>query len=1060
MRALIDAALDRSRTVLASLLLILIAGTIAYVGIPKESSPDVDIPIIYVSVQLDGIQPEDAERLLVRPLETKLKTIEGVKEMRSTAKEGFAFVLLEFDAGFDADKAKRDVRDKVDEAKSELPGDAEEPVVTAVNVSLFPVLVVTLSGNMPERVLARAASDLKDRLEGLPGVLEAEIVGKREDLLEVIVDPVKLEAYNISQLELINAVTLNNRLVPAGALDTGRGRFSIKVPGLFKEAKDVLELPVKVKGDAVVRLGDVATGRRTFKDATSYARLNGRPAIALEIKKRVGHNVIETIDQVRTTVEQVRAAWPDGIDVTYTQDRSQHIRDMLADLQNNLASAIVMVMVVVVASLGLRSATLVGVAIPTSFLMGILVLAGLGLTVNIVVLFSLILAAGNVVDGAIVVTEYAERKMAEGVDKRAAYAEAATRMGWPIFASIATQACAFMPLVFWPGVVGEFMKFLPITQVVTLTASLIVALVFVMVLGAYLGKPATTDAATAASLLAAERGDLREVRGFTGLYVRVLELLVRRPVLVTLATIAVLFGVQGYYATHGNGVEFFPDVEPEQALVSVQARGNLSVDEKDALVREVEASALRQPGISAVYARTGATPRGGDFAEDVIGVIQLEFADWKSRPKANTILANIRAETAALAGISVETRKPDVGPPTGKPVQVQLAALEPALLAPAAAKVRAQLDGMPGLRDIEDNRPLPGIEWQIKVDRAQAGRFGADVTAVGNVVQLVTNGIKVGEYRPDDVDEAVDIRVRFPLGERSIHQLDKLRVQTRDGLVPISNFVQRTAEPKVGTITRVDGKRVIAVKAGVADGVLADDQIRLVKQWIAGAGLDPRLEVRFKGQDEEQRKAADFLVKAFGMALFLMAIVLVTQFNSFYRAFLILSSVVLSTIGVVVGLIVTGQTFGIVMTGIGIIALAGIVVNNNIVLIDTYADLRRAGMEPREAAVRTGAQRLRPVFLTAIVSVLGLLPMVFGVNIDFVTRAITVGAPSTQWWLQISTAISFGLGFATVLTLLVTPSLLVLGERSTWQWMRRRRRTTAGDEPAYDAAAALRSAAE
>jgi multidrug efflux pump len=1035
-KIIIDAALRRSRTVLASLVVILVAGSLAYRDIPKESDPDVDIPIMLVSMTHEGISPEDAERLLVRPMEVKLRSVEGVKEMRATAAEGRALVTLEFNAGFDADKALRHVRDKVDEAKRDLPADTEEPVVKAINVSLFPVLVVTLSGGVPERSMVRIAKALRDRLEELPGVLEAEVVGTREELLEIIVDPVKLESYRIDQAELIRVVTANNRLVAAGALDTGLGRFSVKVPGLFQTAKDVLDLPIRATADGVVRVRDLAEVRSSFKDVKSIARLNGQPAVVLEVKKRIGENVIETIESVRAAVERERVNWPANLNVTFTQDRSQDIRNMLSDLQNNLLASVLMVMIVVVASLGWRSATLVGIAIPASFLAGILVLGAFGLTINIVVLFSLILAAGNVVDGAIVVTEYAERRMTEGVPKREAYAEAATRMAWPITASIATQACAFMPLLFWPGVVGEFMKFLPITQVATLTASLFVALIFVTVLGAYFGQPAATDAASRASLAAAESGDVANMRGFNGWYARRLALLVRHPFKVTLATIAVLVGVQAWYATHGNGVEFFPDVEPDQALVHVRARGNLSIDEKDALVREVEARVLKQPGIEAAYTRTGEPASGADQAEDVIGTIRIEFEDWKKRPKASAILAQIRAATADLAGIIVETQKPPAGPPTGKPVHVQLSARDGSLLPAAAAMVRAQMEKMEGLEDVDDSRPLPGIEWQIRVDRAQAARFGADIAQVGNLVQLVTNGIKIGGYRPDQVDDEVDIRVRFPRAERGIEQMDSLRVMTPQGLVPISNFVERSARPKLGTIDRVDGKRTMSVQANVEDGVLADDKIREVKAWIATAGLPAGVDVAFKGQDEEQAKAAAFLGKAFGAALFLMAIVLITQFNSFYQAFLILSSVVLSTIGVFVGLIVTGQPFGIVMTGIGVIALAGIVVNNNIVLIDTYAHLRRQGIAAADAAVRTGAQRLRPVFLTAFVSVLGLLPMVFSVNVDFIAREIAIGAPAMQWWTQLATAITFGLSFATILTLVVTPCLLVLGE-NTGQALRR-----------------------
>ncbi len=1048
MNALIDAALHYSRTVLTTLVLVLIAGVAAYLTIPKEADPDINIPIIYVFMKHDGISPEDSERLLVRPMEQELRSIEGVKEMRSTAAEGYASVLLEFEAGFNADKAKADVREKVDVAKKDLPEETEDPEVNEVNVGLFPVLVVTLSGNVPERALISLARNLQDDLEGLPGVLSADIAGERDEVLEMLVDPSKLESYNLSQQDLINAVRLNNRLVAAGALDTGKGRFSVKVPGLFRTALDVMELPIKVSGDGVVTLGDVTSPRRTFKDPESYARLNGTPSIALEIRKRLGENIIETIDSVRRAVAEKQARWPPNVTVTFSQDKSKDIRTMLTDLQNNVISAILLVMIVVVAALGLRTAALVGLAIPSSFLIGILYLYIFGFTINMVVLFSLILAVGMLVDGAIVVTEFADRKMTEGLDRREAYAQAAKRMAWPIIASTATTLAAFMPLLFWPGVVGEFMKFLPLTLITTLTGSLLMALIFVPTLGAIFGKPGTANNASLKALTVSEHADVTRLGGFTGVYARTLTRVLRHPLKLVLATVALLAGVQYYYANHGNGVEFFPSVDPDSSLILVHARGNLSLNEKDALVREVENRVLQLNDFDAVYTRSGKPARSQEQSEDVIGVINLSFKNWQSRRPANVVLDDIRRRTADLAGITVEARKPDVGPPTGKDIRIQLSSRSPEALARETARVRKKLESMANIVDVEDSRPIPGIEWRLKVDRPQAGRFGADVVAIGKTVQLVTNGIKVGAYRPDNSDDEIDIRMRFPSSERTIDQLDRLRVQTRDGLVPISNFVTREAKPKVGTIRRVDGKRVLIVQANVlgngpnGERVLVNDKVQELAAWFQSAALDPRVTVEFKGQDEEQKKASAFLIKAFAVAMFIMAIILVTQFNSFYHAFLILTAVIMSTIGVMIGLIVTGQPFGIVMTGIGVIALAGIVVNNNIVLIDTYAYLKRQGLAPLDAIVRTGAQRLRPVLLTTVTTIFGLLPMMLQTNIDFVSREVTIGAPSTQWWVQLSTAVVFGLTFATVLTLVVTPCMLAIGANfSNWRARRKARRS-------------------
>ena len=1038
MNAIINAAMDRSRMVLMLLVLILLMGFSTYLTIPKESDPDVPIPIIYVLVRYDGISPQDAERLLVRPLEKELQSIEGVKEMRSTAAEGFGNVLLEFEAGFDSDKALEDVRAQVDIAKRDLPAEAEEPEVHEVNVALFPVLVVNLFGEIPERQLIRIGRDLRDNLQSLSGVLEVQIGGDREDLLEIVIDPVKLETYNISQQELINTVSRNNQLIPAGALDTGSGRFSLKVPGLVEGAEDLLSLPIKVNGDAVVTLRDVTVAQRTFKDATSYARTDGRSAIALEVKKRIGENVIETIEEVKRVVAEDSRVWPEGLQYAFTQDASTQIRTMLGDLENNVISAVLLVMIVVVAALGVRSALLVGLAIPTSFLIGILTLSIAGLTVNIVVLFALILVVGMLVDGAIIVVEFADRRMAEGLTPRQAYADAARRMAWPVIASTATTLAAFAPLMFWPGVVGEFMVYLPITLIATLTGSLLVALIFMPVMGGLIGK---APAAPSENLIAAGGdGDLGRLRGATAAYARVLAWATRHAVIVASITVAVLIGVWTWYGSHGNGVEFFPDVEPEQALVYVHARGNYATDEKDVLVRQVERRILPMTDFKSVYARTGAPAEGQDVSPDVIGTIQLEFKDWDQRRPSDTVLADIRERTADLAGIFVEPREPEAGPPTGKDVQLQFSSRIPELLDPVADKVRDYMETVDGLVDLEDSRPPPGIDWELQVDREKAGRFGADIASIGAMVQLVTNGIMVGEYRPYDADQEVEIRVRLPREDRTFDQLDQLRVVTNMGSVPLSNFVERRPIPKRGEINRVDSRRVVTIRANTEPGVLPDTKVKEIAAWLAQQEMDPRVSWTFKGADEEQQKAQAFLSQAFLVALFAIAIILVTQFNSFYHAFLVLTAVIMSTIGVIIGLIVTGQTFGIVMTGIGIIALAGVVVNNNIVLIDTFRQLRDEGIEPIEAVIRTGVQRLRPVALTTITTVVGLMPMVLQANIDFVDRTVSMGAPSTQWWVQLATAVAFGLVFATLLTLVFTPAMLALGAKVTAGRVRRRER--------------------
>ena len=1027
MKMIIDSALSRSRATLLALLVILIAGGIAYVDIPKEADPDIDIPLIYILLKHDGISPEDSERLLLQPVESSLRSIEGVKEVRSSAYESGASIVLEFDAGFDAEKAITDVREKVDLAKTSLPSETKEPKIKEINFSLFPVLVVTLSGNIPERTLLALARSLRDEIGSINTVLDAKLTGNRKELIEVIIDPTLLESYDLDSITILQIIARSNLLVTAGTLDAGNGSFPIKVPGLYENISDILTQPIKVHDGAVVTIGDVANVKRTFKDRDSIARLSGEPSIGLEISKRSGENIIDTIQSVREKVFQQSQHWPNEIKVTFSQDRSVHIHRMLKDLQNNVISAILLVMIIIVGTLGWRSGLLVGIAIPGSFLLGILVLATLGFSINIVVLFSLILSVGMLVDGAIVVTEFADRQMTNGLPKEDAYRVAANRMAGPIIASTATTLAAFMPLIFWPGMVGEFMKFLPITLIAILTASLLMALVFIPTLGSKIGKPNTLIAVRGATTTGSLPGSIGRSDRFTGFYLQILELALKSPAKIILLALFTLVAVQYTYITKGNGVQFFPDIEPDTAKIYIHARGNLSTEEKAALVYHIEREVLKIDEFKSIYTFVGKLQGGGqNIPKDVIGTIQLEFKDWAKRRPAEVILAEIKSQASKYAGILVTFVELQKGPPTGKPIKLLIKSNNVADLNNATETIRNHLDKIEGLVNIDDDRDLPGIEWQLKVDRAEAAKFEVDVALIGNYVQLITKGLKVTDYRTTDSDEEIDVVIRYPQNHRKLNQYERIQIKTKKGLIPIDNFITWSPKSKVGVIKRVQSKKTKTITADVAPGILADSKAQELKAWLKASGLPDSVKIQFKGEDAEQKQARGFLIKAFTVAIFIMGIILVTQFNSFYSAFLILSAVIMSTAGVFLGLLFTGEPFGIVMSGVGVIALAGIVVNNNIVLIDTFDYLKHTSKSVQDAILLAGAQRLRPVLLTTITTVLGLLPMVFQTNIDFVTREITIGAPSTQWWVSLSTTIVFGLSFATVLTLLVTPCALML----------------------------------
>ncbi len=1028
--SLIDAALGRTRTTLASLALILIAGTAAYIGIPKEDAPDIDVPVIFTRVAQSGISPEDAERLIARPVEQAMRGIDGVKQIRSEAYLGGATVTVEFDDGFNPDKALEDVREKVKVVEGELPADAGEPTVHEVNLSLFPVLVVTIGGDAPERELIRTARDLRETLEALPDVLEARLVGDRDEVVEIIVDPVKLSSYRIDPGQLIGWMARSNRLVAAGNLDTGAGRFAVKVPGVFTSTEDISDLPVAIDGDAMVRVRDIATVRRTFADRATDARLNGKRALAIEISKRLGTSIIDVTDEVRETVAKRARTWPEGIEIAYSQDKSTKIRDRVTALQNNVLNAVLLVMIVLIAALGPRSAALVGVAIPGSFLLGILAISLAGFTANTVVLFALILAVGLLVDGSIVMVEYAQRRLSAGESPREAYARASKHMAWPIIASTATTLAAFLPLVFWPGTVGEFMKYLPATVLAVLAASLLMALIFVPVLGAVLDRrrPGREDAEDPDS-----PAQLDKVTGLTRLYLGLLRVVLKYPVVVLFLAFCAMLWAPWMYSQHGREIEFFPKVEGTGAVVLIHARGNLSLAEQDALTREVEDVVLAIDGLESLYTSIGRSDRaGGSGPQDIIARLRLELKPWDQRRPAAEILEDIQKRTAHLAGIRVAVQEERTGPVQDKPYQIEVLSSGHDGIPQAVREITDFLAKQPYIRDIEDSLPVPGVEWRVEIDRTQALKFGVDVERVGQFVRLATKGLKLTEFRASDADEEIDVLLRFPERYRNLQQLDGLMIETAKGAVPLGSFARLEPKPQRGTIRRVDGFRSALIKADVVPGTQPEEFRGEVKGYAITARFADGTRARMKGEEEdldEREKDRDFLRRCFFAALFLMAIILVTQFNSFYSAGLILSAVMLSIIGVVLGLLIMDLPYGTIMSGIGVIALAGIVVNNNIVLIDTYDRLKARGVEAQTALLLTGVQRLRPVLLTTATTIGGLVPMVSQTSIDFLDRSIQHGGPASQLWVQLATSITFGLAFATVLTLAVTPAALMLRAR-------------------------------
>ncbi|WP_299941231.1 efflux RND transporter permease subunit [uncultured Microbulbifer sp.] len=1029
---LLKSGIERNRSTLCLMLLIILVGLAARSAMTIESSPEVNPPFVIVQVTHEGISPEDGVRLLVRPLEQEIRAVEGVVEVIAVARESLAYIVVEFDSAIAVDDAIDDIRNAVERARAELPRDAEEPTVEEVSAQPFPTIVVTLSGeSLSERILLGSAQRLKRKIENISDVLSADLHGNREEVVEVIIDPVRLEHYQVTSAELINAVLGNNLMIPAGELETERGRFSVKVPGLIETAGDVYDIPLKTSPDGVVTLGNVTDIRRTFKDAASYTSINGSPGLAINVTKRSDASSVNVTERVREVVLQEMGALPQGVEVKFVFDQSNFARDMVSEMQGNILTAMLLVMIIVVAALGFRSGILVGLGVPFSLLFGSIVTWLLGYSFNFMVMFGMLLALGMLIDGSIVITEFADRKMAEGLSASSAYIASVTRMFWPVVASTATTLAAFLPIMLWPGVVGEFMRYLPVTVFAVLAGSLLYALFFAPVLGSLFGK-STLSAPTRGYLRQLEEGQPTALAGITGYYARLLLFVLRRPVTAFAGTIAVLVAIFIGFGRYGAGIEFFTETEEQYGNVEVRAQGNLSMAEKKVLVARVEQAVLSVPEVRIAHTTIGSGGITGnsDQAPDQIANLLVELLPPEVRERrSRAVFADIRARSANFAGIKVSANVIDGGPPVGKDIVLELRGQDYEKLLLETQRLQwAMEDEFDGLRDIVNTAPLPGIQWEVQVDRAKAALYGADLTEVGRAVQLVTNGVRVAEYRPDDTDEEVDIRIRYPQSARGLAALDDLKVNTARGTVPISSFVHIEAMPRVDKIERINGITRMQIKADAQEGVLPDDKVKEIRAWLNSNPVDPGIELLFRGADEEQNASFQFLGVAFLLALFLMFILLVTQFNSFYQSLLTLSSVIMSTTGVLLGLLLTQSTFSVIMTGVGIVALAGIVVNNNIVLIDTYNFVRR--QEPRlcptQAVLKAATQRLRPVFLTTVTTILGLLPLALGVSVDMVGRNVVVDGVIASFWVKLASAIVYGLSFSTLLTLLVTPVMLVL----------------------------------
>ncbi len=1018
-------ALKRRSTVLVLLLLCVITGVFSFLVLPRESNPDITIPYVFVTTNYEGVAPEDMEKLITLPLERKLKGLSDVEEIRSTSSEGKSQVAIKFLPSIDIDDALQKVRDKVDQAKQDLPAALpDDPIISEMNFSDFPVLQVVVSGPFSLKRLKVFAEDLQDVIEAVPGVLKADVVGGLEREIHVEFDLDRVRAYNVPFSTLVGAVRDANVNMPGGSMEIGENKYMVRVPEDYKHPAEIFSIVAFVRDGKPVYLRDVATIRDHYKDPQSISRLNGHPSVTLLVKKRSGENIVRVVEDVKAVVADLQQSLPPTLNISMTADQSEDVNLLVADLENNILTGLVLVLLVIFLFIGGRSALFVALSIPLSMFITFTVLYFSGITLNMVVLFSMILALGMLVDNGIVIVENIYRHMQEGKTRMQASREAVDQVAWPVITSTLTTLSAFFPMLFWPGIMGEFMSFLPITLIIGLTASLFVALVINPVLSSLFqtAKPGSFGSEDVEDKLPVIK------RIYKGMLLFALRF---RLLVVVLALGVLVFSVFAY-GKWGAGMEFLPDTDPKRAYANIKSPVGTNLEASDALTKQVEKVISEYEDIRYIITSVGSAsgnPFLGGGKGSHLASVTMDFKNREDRKRRSPEVINeVRNRLIGLIrGAEVQVEKEEMGPPTGKPINMQISGPDIRALGKLAEKVRMRIRDIPGLVDLKDDYVKGKPEVTVDVDKERAALLGLSTYAIAYTVKTAVGGSKVGVYR--EGKNEYDIVARLPKKDRvSIEGLKRITISgPRGEPIPLTSLATVRLTSGLGSINRKDQKRVVTIMGDV-NGVTANAVIAQINRIMADKPLPRGYSYRFGGQQKEQDKAQAFLGQAFVAAIFLIFLVLVTQFNSIMTPFIILTSVLLSFIGVFWGLILTETPFGVIMTGVGVISLAGVVVNNAIVLIDYFNQLLARGMSVKDALVRAGMVRFRPVMLTAITTILGLLPMATAVSFDFTKLQLDVGSETAQWWGPMAVAVIFGLAVATLLTLVVVPVLCSLAE--------------------------------
>ena len=1083
-------AIDHETSVGVLLFFIIILGFLSYRTIPRESFPEVEIPTIAVNTIYPGVSPADIESLLTRPLEEELSTISDIKDLTSTSVEGYSSIIAEFETSVNLDEALQKIREKVDLAKTELPAEAEDPSIFEFSFSEIPIMQVNLAGQYDLVRLKEVGQALQDRIEQIPSVLRVEVRGGLEREVKVDVQLDRLQFYDLSINDVIDAIRNENVNIPGGSIDVGSFTYLVRVDGEFDDPTAIDDLVIEAESGRPVYVRDVATVEFGFQDRTSFARLDDSPVVTLDIIKRSGYSIIETSDMVKVAVLEMEPILPPTTVVKVTSDQSTQVGDMVSNLENNIISGLILIVIVLLFFLGVGNSLFVAISIPLSMLLTFVVLNALEITLNMVVLFSLILALGMLVDNAIVVVENIYRYVEEGWDKREASKKATGEVAGPVIAATLTTLAAFAPLMFWPGQVGEFMGFMPITLIIALSSSLFVALLIIPTLCArflrleseptqklppmarrvlmvitvgiffLIGLANPLSALVTLMLVifvfAGYRFLVRDIsRKFQGSwlpnimesYTKKLETAIDSNKVVLLSSISGLFLTLLVFSWANSGVEFFPeDMPPEDIMVDVQLPVGSRAEATDEIAQQMEMTISEANGIvdaSSVLATVGGSgsggsnPMGGGASGPNTGRVTVSMVEFGSRQfDARDFLAEMQASLGTeVAGAEITVDQSASGPAQGLPINIEITGEDPAVLKDLSDQVLSTLQNnsvygkLVGLEsDLDQARP----ELSVYVDREKAALYGVSSREVGLAIRSAIQGVEAAKYRTGS--DEYDIVVRLAQEYRDeLESLRELTVMSEGNQIPLLSVADWEVGEGLGSIQRKNQVRMATISADTRTGLNSNAILAEVMEVLVDFSennMPVGYQLQYTGQAEEQQEAMDFLVKAFLLGLGLIAMILVTQFNSVVKPVIILASVLLSTAGVFWGLIIFRMPFVIIMTGVGLISLAGIVVNNAIVMID-YIDVLRSrdGLDIKEALLRGGQVRFRPVILTAVTTALGLVPLAMGLNFDFLGLFTKLnpdlywGGMQAAWWGPMAIAVIVGILFATFLTLVLVPVL-------------------------------------